>query len=89
MKNVNSSSLPAIINKDKKTFEKSEKIAKFMDGPTRLKPGPTLPTQVITDDMVVVKSKPLREMTVEPVKTTKIYRKIKFAMLVATSCGTA
>lgn len=72
MKNVNNSNLPAIINRDKKTLEKSENNAKFMVGPTRLNPGPTLPTQVITEEIVVIKSKPFSEMIVEPANTTKI-----------------
>lgn len=43
-----------------------------MEGPMRLNPGPTLPTQVSTEDMVVIKSNPLREISREPVNTTKM-----------------
>ena len=89
MKKVNNSNLPAIINSESIAFEKSEKMEKFILGPTRLKPGPTFPTQVNTEEIVVIKSNPLSDMTVAPANTTKIYRKIKFAILVATSCGTA
>ena len=76
MKKVNNSSLPAIIKKERINFEKSEKIEKFNAGPIRLYPGPIFPTQVITEEMVVIKSKPFSEIRIDPAKTTKIYKKM-------------
>lgn len=81
MKNVNSSSLPAIISRLSTIFEKSEKMLKFIVGPTKLKPGPTFPTQVITAEMEVRMSKPFKAMTKLPTKITNIYRKMKFVIL--------
>lgn len=70
MKKVNNSNLPAIIKSERITLEKSEKTEKFIVGPTRLNPGPMFPTQVNTEEKVVIRSNPLREMTREPAKTT-------------------
>lgn len=72
MKNVNSSSLPAIINSDKISFEKPENTLKFITGPICENPGPIFPKQVMTDEMVVIRSNPLKEMIKEPVNTTNI-----------------
>ena len=52
------SSLPRSISALKIIFVKSESAEKFQAGPTMLpRPGPTFPTQVITDVIVVVKSR--------------------------------
>ena len=56
-----SSSLPAIINIDSKYLTGSENKLKFIAGPTRLNPGPTLPIQARTLENDVKKSKPSRE----------------------------
>lgn len=85
MKKVNNSNLPAIIKNDNTIFEKLEKIEKFIVGPTKLKPGPILPTQVKTEDIVVIRSNPFKEIITDPEKITKIYKNIKFEIFVATS----
>jgi hypothetical protein len=76
MKKVNNSSLPAIIKSESTNLEPLEKVEKSKEGPIWLNPGPTFPTQVITEEMVVIKSNPLREMIRDPPKITEIYRKI-------------
>ena len=70
--NVYSSSLPAIISSDKISFEKPENSLKFITGPISENPGPIFPRQVMTDEMVVIRSKPLKEMIKEPINTTNI-----------------
>lgn len=72
MKKVNNSSLPAIIRNERTSLEKSEKAEKFIVGPTKLKPGPIFPRQANTEDMVVIKSNPLKDMRREPANVTKM-----------------
>ena len=85
MKNVKSSSLPAIISSARMILEKSEKIEKFAAGPIMPNPGPTFPRHVSTDESVVTRSKPLMDIRSMLTATTSIEKKMKFAIFVMTS----
>lgn len=53
---------PISISSVKTIFEKSVSEEKLLVGPTALRPGPTLLTQVITEESVLVKFKIIKEI---------------------------